>query len=184
MLRRTLETAAKTGKGRSTIAREAKRGADIRDVAQLAGTSLDLGVELDAMARLPEAEQRALATAAKAGRKVSARQHSKKLKREIHGESEAGREGHRAARVRWPCPAAPADDGQGQAGAVRQHERGRRRNYCGSAASWRRSPDSSRNAPMPLARLSFSTLHRVGLFLISTLRIIVSSLRPVRRCGT
>ena len=34
------------------------------------------------MARLPEAEQRALAAAAKAGRKVSARQHSKKLKRE------------------------------------------------------------------------------------------------------
>ena len=78
---------AKTGKGRSTIAREAKRGADIRDVAQLAGTSLDLGVELDAMARLPEAEQRALATAAKAGRKVSARQHSKKLKRESTGKA-------------------------------------------------------------------------------------------------
>ena len=37
------DTAAKTGKGRSTIAREAKRGADIRDVAQLAGTSLDFG---------------------------------------------------------------------------------------------------------------------------------------------
>ena len=48
------DTAAKTGKGRSTIAREAKRGADIRDVAQLAGTSLNSGVELDAMARLPE----------------------------------------------------------------------------------------------------------------------------------
>ena len=33
------DTAAKTGKGRSTIAREAKRGADIRDVAQLARIS-------------------------------------------------------------------------------------------------------------------------------------------------
>jgi hypothetical protein len=66
------DTAAETGKGRSTIAREVKRGADIRDVAQLAGTSLDSGAELDAMARLPEAEQRKLATAAKAGRKVSA----------------------------------------------------------------------------------------------------------------
>ena len=81
------DTAAKTGKGRSTIAREAKRGADIRDVAQLAGTSLDLGVELDAMARLPEAEQRALATAAKAGSKVSARQHAKKLKRTSKGKA-------------------------------------------------------------------------------------------------
>ena len=81
------DTAAKTGKGRSTIAREAKRGADIRDVAQLAGTSLDSGAELDAMARLPEAEQRALATAAKAGRKVSAKQHSKKLKRESTGKA-------------------------------------------------------------------------------------------------
>jgi hypothetical protein len=81
------DTAAKTGKGRSTIAREAKRGADIRDVAQLAGTSLDSGAELDAMARLPEAEQRKLATAAKAGRKVSARQHSKKLKRESTGKA-------------------------------------------------------------------------------------------------
>jgi len=52
------DTAAKTGKGRSTIAREAKRGADIRDVAKLAGTSLDSGAELDAMARLPEADSR------------------------------------------------------------------------------------------------------------------------------
>ena len=59
------DTAAETGKGRSTIAREVKRGADIRDVAQLAGTSLDSGAELDAMARLPEAEQRKLATAAR-----------------------------------------------------------------------------------------------------------------------
>ena len=39
------------------------------------------------MARLPEAEQRALATAAKAGSKVSARQHSKKLKRESTGKA-------------------------------------------------------------------------------------------------
>ena len=77
----------KTGKGRSTIAREAKRGADIRDVAQLAGTSLNSGVELDAMARLPEAEQRALATAAKAGETVSARQHAKKLKRTSKGKA-------------------------------------------------------------------------------------------------
>jgi ParB-like chromosome segregation protein Spo0J len=81
------DTAAKTGKGRSTIAREAKRGADIRDVAQLAGTSLDSGVELDAMARLPEAEQRALATAAKVGETVSARQRAKKLKRTSKGKA-------------------------------------------------------------------------------------------------
>jgi hypothetical protein len=102
------DTAAKTGKGRSTIAREAKRGADIRDVAQLAGTSLDSGAELDAMARLPEAEQRKLATAAKAGRKVSARQHSKKLKRESTGKAKPAAkdtalrefDGRRAAVVR------------------------------------------------------------------------------------
>jgi hypothetical protein len=97
------DTAAKTGKGRSTIAREAKRGADIRDVAQLAGTSLDSGAELDAMARLPEAEQRKARDRGE-GRQEGQRQAAlQKAQARIHGESEAGREGHRAARVRWPA---------------------------------------------------------------------------------
>ena len=39
------------------------------------------------MARLPEAEQRALATAAKAGESVSARQHAKKLKLTSEGKA-------------------------------------------------------------------------------------------------
>jgi N6-adenosine-specific RNA methylase IME4 len=75
------DTATKTGKHKATVSREVKRGTDIEDVASLAGTSLDSGVELDALAELPKAEQRKLAKAAKAGKKVSAKLHSKRLKR-------------------------------------------------------------------------------------------------------
>jgi hypothetical protein len=41
-------------------------------LADLAGTCLDNGTELDALAKLPAAEQRSLAEAAKGGEKVSA----------------------------------------------------------------------------------------------------------------
>ena len=46
------DTAKKTGKHHGTVARDVKRGKDILDVAALAGTSLDKGAELDALAKL------------------------------------------------------------------------------------------------------------------------------------
>jgi hypothetical protein len=68
------DTAKKTGKAKRTIARDVSRGEKIdpRALADLAGTCLDNGTELDALAKLPAAEQRSLAEAAKRGEKVSA----------------------------------------------------------------------------------------------------------------
>jgi ParB/RepB/Spo0J family partition protein len=86
------ETAQKTGKDRSTVAREVKRGKDIPDVASLAGTSLDKGDELDAVAKLGEVEpdrQAALMERAKAGEKVSAKTELKKASRDSR-EAELG----------------------------------------------------------------------------------------------
>lgn len=68
------DTAKKTGKAKRTIARDVFRGEKIdpQALADLAGTCLDSGTELDAMAKLPVAEQRSLAEAAKRGETVSA----------------------------------------------------------------------------------------------------------------
>jgi ParB family chromosome partitioning protein len=66
------DTAKKTGKGRSTVARDATRAAKIPDLADVVGTSLDKGEELDALAKLPAEEQSPLIAKAKSGKKVSA----------------------------------------------------------------------------------------------------------------
>ena len=76
--RYTADAAKKTGKSERSVQREAARGAAIPDVAALAGTSLDKGDELDALAKLPADEQHKLAERAKAGEKVSAKTHAKK----------------------------------------------------------------------------------------------------------
>jgi ParB family chromosome partitioning protein len=70
----TKDAAKKTGKSSRTIKREVARGENIdpQALADLAGTCLDNGTELDALAKLPAAEQRSLAEAAKRGEKVSA----------------------------------------------------------------------------------------------------------------
>jgi ParB-like chromosome segregation protein Spo0J len=65
------DTAKKTGKGRSTIARKAAR-AKVVVLPEITGTSLDKGSEIDALAKLPEEKQRSLAEAARRGEKVSA----------------------------------------------------------------------------------------------------------------
>lgn len=74
----------KTGVHRATVARETARGESIHDVASLAGTSLDKGDELDALAKLaklaPE-KQCELIDRAIAGEKVSAKVEIKKEKR-------------------------------------------------------------------------------------------------------
>jgi uncharacterized ParB-like nuclease family protein len=66
--------AKKVGKTSRTVARDVSRGEkiDSQALADLAGTCLDNGTELDALAKLPAAEQRSLAEAAKRGEKVSA----------------------------------------------------------------------------------------------------------------
>jgi ParB family chromosome partitioning protein len=72
----TKDAGKKTGKSRRSVERATKRGNDIPNVGALAGTSLDQGNELDALAALgkeaPE-EQQQLIDQAKAGEEVSAR---------------------------------------------------------------------------------------------------------------
>ena len=66
--------AKKVGKTSRTVARDVSRGEkiDSQALADLAGTCLDNGTELDALAKLPAPEQRSLAEAARRGEKVSA----------------------------------------------------------------------------------------------------------------
>jgi hypothetical protein len=67
------DIAQKTGKGRSTVARDVTRAKKVAVLDDIAGTCLDKGDEIDALGKLPEGEQRKLATAARAGEKVSAK---------------------------------------------------------------------------------------------------------------
>jgi N6-adenosine-specific RNA methylase IME4/ParB-like chromosome segregation protein Spo0J len=76
------DTARKTGRGRSTVARDATRGSKIKVLTEVAGTSLDQGAELDALAKLPDEEQHKLAERAKAGEKVSAKTRVKQISRQ------------------------------------------------------------------------------------------------------
>jgi N6-adenosine-specific RNA methylase IME4 len=75
------DTAAKTGKGRSTVARDVTRGEKVVVLPDIAGTCLDKGDEIDALAKLPANDQRTLAKAAKTGHKVSAKTRLKQVKR-------------------------------------------------------------------------------------------------------
>jgi ParB-like chromosome segregation protein Spo0J len=71
------DTATKTGKGRSTVARDVTRSNKVKVLDQIVGTSLDKGNEIDALAKLPEHEQRDLAARAKSGEKVSGKMRAK-----------------------------------------------------------------------------------------------------------
>jgi ParB family transcriptional regulator, chromosome partitioning protein len=65
-------TAAATGKSERSIRRAAARGAALGDdLDSIAGTSLDSGVEIDALAKMPAGERAPLIERAKAGEKVS-----------------------------------------------------------------------------------------------------------------
>jgi N6-adenosine-specific RNA methylase IME4 len=77
----TKDTAKKTGHSERTIQRETKRGS-IAALLDIIGTCLDQGAELDALAKLPEDQQRQLAKQAKAGANVSAKHIAKKLRRQ------------------------------------------------------------------------------------------------------
>ena len=67
------DTAAKTGRSKRSINAAIALDKAIPGIERLVDTSLDKGVELDALAKLPEAEQSALIKTATAGKKVSAR---------------------------------------------------------------------------------------------------------------
>jgi len=67
------ETAKATGRSKTAVKRDATRAEKVKVLDQIAGTSLDKGDELDALAKLPEAEQRALAQRVKGGEQVSAK---------------------------------------------------------------------------------------------------------------
>lgn len=89
------DAAQKTGKDRSTIARAVRRGRAIPNVADLAGTSLDKGDALDALASLPTDLQAVVIERAKAHEKVSAKVEIKKERRrereaELGGKIAAG----------------------------------------------------------------------------------------------
>jgi ParB family chromosome partitioning protein len=72
----TKATASVTGKPERNIQRAVMRGAKIgsENLERLAGTSLDKGLELDALADLPAQQQNALIERAAKGEKVTARQ--------------------------------------------------------------------------------------------------------------
>jgi hypothetical protein len=67
------DAAEQIGRSKQGIHAAIARAERIPDIQLLVNTSLDKGVELDALAKLPEAEQSALIEAATAGKKVSAR---------------------------------------------------------------------------------------------------------------
>src|SRR5689334_19153037 len=69
------DAATKTSRSRRSIEQAVRRGARIQNVAELAGTTLDHGDELNALAddAMPPERRDALVQEAKAGRKVSAK---------------------------------------------------------------------------------------------------------------
>lgn len=69
------ETADAVGVSAKTIKRDTARAEALGDdLRAIAGTSLDKGVEMDALAKLPEENRRPLIAAAQRGEKVSARE--------------------------------------------------------------------------------------------------------------
>jgi len=67
------ETAGKTGQSKKDINRKVARAEAIPDIDRVAGTSLDKGVELDALAKMGESDREDIIAKAQAGERVSAR---------------------------------------------------------------------------------------------------------------
>jgi hypothetical protein len=66
------DTATKTGLSQRSVERDGTRAKQVVLLSEIAQTSLDKGAEIDALAKLPESEQRKLAEAATRGDKISA----------------------------------------------------------------------------------------------------------------
>jgi N6-adenosine-specific RNA methylase IME4 len=81
------DAAAKTGKHRATVARDVARSEKVVVLAEIAGTVLDEGAQLNAPGKLPPAEQRKLAERAKAGEKVNAKTRAKQIRRKEREET-------------------------------------------------------------------------------------------------
>jgi ParB-like chromosome segregation protein Spo0J len=77
------DTAKKTGKSRRKIERDVTRAKKVKVLPEIAGTCLDKGDEIDALAKLDETKQRELAERAKAGEKVSAKKIEKEMMPDI-----------------------------------------------------------------------------------------------------
>ena len=73
------DTADRTGVDRRTVERDAARGSIGDDLSDLKGTSLDKGVELDALAKMEPGERKDIIARAKAGEDVTARRHRNAL---------------------------------------------------------------------------------------------------------
>jgi ParB/RepB/Spo0J family partition protein len=89
----TKDTAKKTGQSERKVQLDTAR-AKLDVLADIVGTCLDKGVEIDALAKLPPAVQRNLADRAKAGERVSAkveakREHRARLERELGNKQQA-----------------------------------------------------------------------------------------------
>jgi hypothetical protein len=93
--------AKKVDRTSRTVARDVSRGEKIdpQALADLAGTCLDNGTELDALAKLPAAEQRRLAEAAKRREKVTAITPHSARDPEDHRETSDGTEEIELGRV-------------------------------------------------------------------------------------
>lgn len=77
----TKDTAKKTGRTDRSVRQDAHRAKAIPNLADVVGTSLDKGAELDALAKLPVEKQSEIISRAKAGEKVSAKTAAKQVKR-------------------------------------------------------------------------------------------------------
>ncbi len=67
------EAAKQTGRDPSKVRKDVRNATAIPNLAEVAGTSLDKGVEIDALAKLPVEQQAALIARAKTGEVVTAR---------------------------------------------------------------------------------------------------------------
>ena len=68
----TKDATKKTRQSERTVQRDATRAKKVAVLPDIAGTPLDKGAEIDALAKLPVEKQRSLAEAAKRGEQVSA----------------------------------------------------------------------------------------------------------------
>ena len=79
------DTSEKTGQSERAVQRDATRAKQCVVLADIAGTCLDKGAEIDALAKLPATAQRKLAARAKAGEAVSAKDTAKKAETRAAG---------------------------------------------------------------------------------------------------
>lgn len=103
------DTAERTGQDKRSINMHAARGDALGELLhEIAGTSLDKGVELDALKALPETTRATLIERAKAGERVSARVELRRLQvrqaSQAGGESQPSEPAELPSRHEFICP--------------------------------------------------------------------------------